>query len=477
MKSRIVIPEEKISYSSYSIADSYGRVFFYDDRVFRAVSKHYEEECKQFLASDLYKFLVNKKFIPATDVTNYVVSNYNLVIEHEKLPISEPHQWSFSMFRDAALLLLELNEICNSYGYEIKDGHPYNILFNENRPVFVDIGSIVKCENRKVWTAYQQFLDSFYIQLLIWQKGDYFLLRKLIEDGNKAIHRFIPMTNILNSSMLNSVYSELYKTEIYFFRRLIFSTLYNSTLRYNFILILERYLKYLTFNCWGGFNKLNSLHNLAYVKKKIEGLNKPSINSYWGKYHNAYNEAVPQRFIEIVELVKLYASDIHSATDLAGNQGIFCEFLLSKIDLKKVYLIDYDENAVDIAFNNFKQKNLKIFPYLSNFLVPIRDREIGYFKSDIVFALAVTHHLILSQNYNIDFIFSIIKKASKKYVAIEFMPLGLWDGKKAPPIPDWYTRDWFANVFCKYFDLLVERELEPNRILFLGKIFDSEISF
>jgi hypothetical protein len=36
------------------------------------------------------------------------------------------------MYKDAAILIFEINRICNKYGYELKDAHPYNYWTTEN---------------------------------------------------------------------------------------------------------------------------------------------------------------------------------------------------------------------------------------------------------------------------------------------------------------------------------------------------------
>jgi hypothetical protein len=92
------------------------------------------------------------------------------------------------------------------------------------------------------------------------------------------------------------------------------------------------------------------------------------------------------------------------------------------------------------------------------------------FKSEAVLALAVTHHLILTQNYPIEYIFHRIERFSEKYVFIEFMPLGLYSKGVAPKVPNWYSTEWFRNNFSQHFELLLEEQLEANRILFVGKI-------
>ncbi|MFQ5468326.1 MAG: hypothetical protein ACE5DS_09355, partial [Kiloniellaceae bacterium] len=72
-----------------------------------------------------------------------------------------------------------------------------------------------------------------------------------------------------------------------------------------------------------------------------------------------------------------------------------------------------------------------------------------------------------------------IGRYAEKYILIEFMPQGLTDGIVFPEFPDWYNVAWFRDAFLKKFELIEERQLESNRILFVGKKFrpvDSSLS-
>jgi hypothetical protein len=46
------------------------------------------------------------------------------------------------------------------------------------------------------------------------------------------------------------------------------------------------------------------------------------------------------------------------------------------------------------------------------------------------------------------------------------MPLGLWNGTAAPPLPAWYTKEWFKACLETRFKVLLEEQIEENRILF-----------
>ena len=48
------------------------------------------------------------------------------------------------------------------------------------------------------------------------------------------------------------------------------------------------------------------------------------------------------------------------------------------------------------------------------------------------------------------------------------MPLGLYNGKTAPPLPNWYNLENFSKEFSKLFKIIEICKLEENRILLIG---------
>ena len=90
------------------------------------------------------------------------------------------------------------------------------------------------------------------------------------------------------------------------------------------------------------------------------------------------------------------------------------------------------------------------------------------FKSDIVIALALTHHLILAQNLRLQWIFEVLAAFTRKYVLIEFMPLGL--GGRRSSLPTWYTLEWFESEMERYFEILEVLHIDRKRIAILGRI-------
>lgn len=456
------IEAREIQFSSFSLGDSFGKVFTWKGRLFRGIYKEARPLALDLFSSGLIDELNKQRLIPKTTVTDFHLEEFDLVIEHELIPsVSYPHEWSFTMLKDAALCVLKLNETSLKFGFETKDCHAYNVVFHNNRPLFVDIGSFVKVPNENVnLLCYEEFLMDYFHPLKIWRSGDYYTAKRIIADETGLLP---------HQSYLNIQYGFPLKQIGYFFtkaRKGIFKALNilsrKGKIRTNTIKRKEKQVRHL-YNC-------------------TKALSLPVKKSTWHNYHNEYLDAAgnvissTKRFDRIVELLNQF--NVTTLTELAGNQGVVSKLLLQKVPaIQKIICTDYDENAIDLLYNSIKNNEHfsdRLIPAVVNFMTPVPNyfgsNPDKRFASDCVLALAVTHHLILTQKFNIDVIISSIKSYTRKYLVTEFMPLGLWDGKFAPPYPAWYTRDWFVTHLEKHFRILTEEKTEENRITFFCEL-------
>ena len=152
-----------------------------------------------------------------------------------------------------------------------------------------------------------------------------------------------------------------------------------------------------------------------------------------GRYHDScYDEGgileSTSRFNRIISIIKGF--EIKSVLELGGNQGVLSRLLLERTNIENVICTDYDDLAVETCYlNSKKYKNLTVanLDIVLPFFQAREESPATRFKSDAVLALALTHHLILTEGISIDDILQTISMYSKRYVFIEFMPLGLWD--------------------------------------------------
>jgi hypothetical protein len=439
--SMLHIPEGEIKYSGYSIADSFGRVFFWDNRVFRGLnpgSVELFDEMKNIGALDE---LVNRKLVPETRITRYHSDKFSCILEHEIIhPISFGYEWSFDMIKAAGNCILTINQILSKYGFETNDAHPYNILFRGCKPVFIDFGSFRKINQRIPWSANEEFLGYYFYTLIFWNRVSHNMAKKIYADD------------------INSFSSSEY--EILFYRNRVFKKIANIYSK------IDRKItgKLIT------YSRTNELSGFQY---KLDKLKRKKINTLPGDYYADGNKIKKtDGFKYIIEKIKLLK--IKNITQLAGNCGLLAYLILNESDVEKIICIDYNEWAINKMYNFFLNTpySEKLSPVLMNFMKPIELSNGGRppvrFNSEAVFALAVTHHLILANKYKIDLIFEKISEYTSKYVFVEFMPLGLCDDGSEPSVPGWYSEEWFALNFQNYFRVIDIAEMEDNRILYVG---------
>jgi len=223
--------------------------------------------------------------------------------------------------------------------------------------------------------------------------------------------------------------------------------------------------------------------NLDNLINKIEGLNLVG-ESFWNDYQQRSGYTSFDGGIKLskrMAYVRDKAKELRprKILELAGNQGVLSRALADDPLVERVLCSDYDLNAIDSLFLH-EQCNGKISMACFNFILGgpwdfISDNERSKrLRSDLVIALAVTHHLILSQQHSIHRVLSSIISFSSKYVMIEFMPLGLWSAGYAPPVPEWYNETWFVSNLSEYCDVIERKVLEENRVLFICTIKKSE---
>ena len=447
-----------------------GVVFHWKNRIFRAIQKEHVDLINYLFESGMIKELIENNLFPKSWITDYKLEGYSLVIEHAKIdPMSYPYEWSFSMLKDAALTVLKVNIIARKYHCQTHDCHAYNVVFDGIEPKYVDLGSFEKTKNGfKGWSAYEEFLTSYYYPLKIWSAGNsYFARKSLTEGGFMPPESYLfykhPFTRILGSSLIR-------KCVVYYHNYRKLSAISTTRIENKFPGIFGLCIIFIK------ENHLLFLQKINYEKlmNKIERISYKQSNTQWGQYQNNYYKGgefiLTPRFNKIIEIVNNY--NIESIVELGGNQGVLSRVLLDRKYVTCATCIDYDEEAVELMYIRSKKENIPLNSVVQNCISPIRESNPPWdrFKSDAVIALALTHHLILSQNKRIDFILERMSKYTKKYILVEFMPIGLRSGGYAPPVPEWYTTDWFRRSFEQFFNIILEEQLEDNRILFFGRI-------
>jgi hypothetical protein len=250
-------------------------------------------------------------------------------LAHPRIPfISYPHEWTFGMLKDAALLQLELLGEALAEGITIKDATPYNIQFISGRPVFIDIGSFEAYSPGEPWIGYRQFTRQFLFPLLLrarvgvpfqpWMRGN--------PEGPTAAE----MRNLLG-----------------FWQRLKPSTILHVSLQAR---MEERMSGVAVRNelKTAGFSAELILANVRKLRKLVESLEWSGSADGWIEYqscrHVGRDRDAKSEFLRAA----LTAHNPQRVLDLGANDGHFSELAAASGAL--AIAIDGDETVLDALY-------------------------------------------------------------------------------------------------------------------------------
>ena len=402
--------KNKIQKSSFR--DPSGFLFYEGKRLLRQINNLYKEDYDFFQSSGLYKKLVKEELIiPHKELREYEELNSNCykIIEPERIGfISYPYEWSFSQLKDAALTTLRIQKLSMKYGMTLKDASAYNIQFHNGKPIFIDTLSFEIYQEGNPWAAYKQFCQHFLSPLALMSYSDLRLnqLLKVYIDG-------IPLD--LASKLLP------FKSKI------------NLPLYMHLHLHANAQRKYesqgnASKNVQISSNKLLSvIHSLNSTVKRLK-IKKE--NTEWGDYYNFTNYS-EQSFNHKREIISSFIDNSNPTTlwDLGANIGTFTTIASQKgIDC---IAFDIDPLAVNTNYNKIKKEKVKnLLPLILDLTNPSpaigwNNEERMAFNQrplpDCILALAIIHHLAISNNLPFSRIARFFSELSENLI-IEFVP-------------------------------------------------------
>lgn len=168
-----------------SFRDPAGFVFERDGVLYRQVNRVFAERWDAVVASGLYDALHQRGWLVAHEVvdTAFGTDDAHVVLRPERLPVlSFPYEWCPGQLRDAALLTLDVQALAFEHGMVLRDASAYNVQFVRGRPVFIDTLSFEPWVDGAPWIAYGQFCEQFLAPLALQTLVDHRLRRLLVGD-------------------------------------------------------------------------------------------------------------------------------------------------------------------------------------------------------------------------------------------------------------------------------------------------------
>ncbi len=431
-----------------SFRDPNGFLFEKNNRLYRQVNKIYAPHFEKLISSGLYEDLVRQHLlIGHRQVSSELALNdqAHCIIEPERIPfISYPYEWCFSQLKDAALTTLKVQKIAFDHGMILKDASAYNIQFYKGRVVFIDTLSFETYVPGQAWAAYRQFCQHFLAPLALMSLCD-IRLRRLLRTNIDGIPldlaarllgwraRFSP--SLLLHICLHARSQERYADSITSLKQ-----------------VKKRPISRLAF-----MGLIDSLESA------IRRLTWKPAGTTWGQYYKQTNytdEAMEAKKQIVASLISKVGPG--TTWDLGANTGVFSRIAAEAGS--SVVAMDIDTAAVEQ--NYLSAENEAVLPLLFDLCNP--SPSLGWAHqermsleergpADAVLALALIHHLAISNNVPLYRIADFLSHLGK-WLIIEFVPKEDSQVKRLlagrEDIFPRYNELGFESAFAYYFEIV-----------------------
>ncbi len=448
---------------SASFRDPSGFLFRQGERLFRQVNLAYKEDFELLVSSGLYDELVAEGLLVAHKEAEIAPPRPELaykVIEPEQVGfISYPYEWSFSQFQDAALATLGIQKKALARGMTLKDATAYNIQFHRGRPVLIDTLSFEKLAPGKPWIAYGQFCRHFLAPLALMSRKDVRLglLSRLFIDGVPLdlASKLLPRSSRLNFALQLHVHLHA-----------------RMQARHAESSLKERKTRQV-----GARGLMGLIDSLESAVRKMKWEPK---GTEWAEYYDGTNYS-ETAFARKREIVDRYLERVRPGNvwDLGANLGVFSRLAAGR-GIPAVSF-DYDPAAVEKNYRRCRAGGEKlILPLLLDLTNPSpslgwageeRVSLAGRGPADLVMALALVHHLAISNNLPLGRIAAFFRRTCR-HLIVEFVPKNDSQvqrllSSREDIFPD-YRPDAFEEEFGKLFETVDSQKVEGSeRTLYL----------
>jgi SAM-dependent methyltransferase len=447
-------------------------MFRLDGNIYRAFYPEMSSFYADLFSGARMKGFISRGAVIETDIETAVeVEGFGLVVRHRR--IEHPSfcfEWPANMLKDAALLTLDLaRDICPD-GLVLQDASPFNVLFDGARPVFVDVGSFTRATNAYLWAAYQQFCTFFLFPLYLYAAGNDTVPKALLMDCYNGV-RATDVAKCLG-------FPRKLRTPGYWGRVWLPERLAGASER-----LRKRKDMDSLYARLGDRVDIPALRSrfLAKLHKNVTKIRLPGPAGNWADYYEETDAGVLEsKKREIGNALSRLNPD--SVLDIGCNRGVFS--LMAAEAGADVIALDSDHGCATRLYEIARDKRLRILPLVFDVLNPspgIGWRAVQYpparerLRCDMVFALALLHHLVFTGGQDFDRVVQSIKDFQKKWCIIEYIdpsdPMTQFLPRRPTLDYGWYTFDNFLDALQRnYTTVTVLKKLSDTRTLLLAEI-------
>ncbi|MGB2963162.1 MAG: hypothetical protein WBB69_04170 [Anaerolineales bacterium] len=432
-----------------SFRDPSGYLFWREGVLYRQVNQRYQDHYTFLMKSGLYRSLVDDGLLinhEEVKIEPYQPEGAYRVICPERIPfISYPYEWSFSQLKDAALATLTIQKRALAYGMSLKDSSAYNIQFWRGKPVLIDTLSFEIYEEGKPWVAYRQFCQHFLAPLALMSYRDVRLsqLLRIYIDGIPLdlTSGLLPFRTYLKFPLLTHLHLHAAAQKRYAGHQVDLTSPRQEV------------------------KKTGILGILSSLESIISHLNWNPEGTAWADYVSTHNYA-DASLNHKKQAVAEYLDRVRPETvwDLGANTGVFSR--LASQRMINTVAFDIDPGVVELNYRqSITDKDQYLLPLLLDLTNP--SPNLGWFNqerrslfkrgsADMVLALALVHHLAITNNVPLDQI-ALFMANLGHWLVVEFVPKDDPQTQKLlasrEDIFIDYSQKRFEEVFSAYYQI------------------------
>lgn len=328
-------------------------------------------------------------------------------------PITYWFEWSSQMLRAAALRLLGLMRELVERGYTLRYPHPWFVIFEGPKPLFMNPGAIAPLSDDLWSTAWEKVRRFFLRPLVLAEAGHGGMARQLLHD----IHEGVQFPSEIGIEDWSTIGPNADRRQL------------SAALR--------------------------------AIEERVESLKLAEPSLRWSRYEADWRYTSTSSWTKKAEVLQAVTKQRHIKTvlDLAGNAGHYP--LLAANQGCEVIAADLDEALVTQMWRRAIECNARMSTLVMDFTNPSPGYGVcnNWFppatqrlRSELVLSFALEHHLVFGRyRLNLEEIARGIRSFSSRYALVEYCPAGKPAAEWRPDAADWYSFEGLTNALSKGF--------------------------
>ena len=435
------IPYDEVMFHPHSFGDPDGRLFWWRGKLYRGIKGERVAFFKWLFDNGVIEKLAAQELLIGSEPTGLALDGYTMVIRHRSVPfVSYPQEWCAAMFKDAARAYLELVEQLVSQGLTLKDTHPWNLLFDGCRPVYVDLTSIRQITDIAHFISVEKFRRYYLYPLLLMTHGQERIARHLMPDYEGISSADLSLLMAQPTLTVSAALKDRVKRAVPdACRKRLKRGLESFGLLHS-----RKKGQQSTFDC------------LPTLRRELENIRLRAVNDDWSavdSIRSSQDASAPALQSLDGVIARLQPS---SVLIIGATRRASCR--LATLAQRKVIAFAKDSTQVTRLYYDGRDKNLPLLPLVMDFVDPTPSRGLSSHLSiaaaerlqcDMVVAFGVVEQLVSERSLRFDQVVDGLAQFAKRFLIVDFVTPRV-DNRKLETC-SWCTAENFVGALSKKF--------------------------